>query len=740
MQESFIFWGGSLKELKKYFLETGKIISIEKISPLECEVSIDILKTYGITRVENKNVESHLAYTEILKKINANYLLVDMGCVFKEQKETIDTLWDLEDSILYSRLDVFIDAVRTYFPASHVLLLRYHIPDYKVMAGEYLKDEDVVCPDKKEKLAFVSRCEDYFIKKVHCINIPLMRSYFRKKNKGTDSRFLFEDECYIDISNKLVCYVNGNCPAVNFNRADFSISLKRYSTFYYDTICVKAFGLFLNCRILTELFVVSSTKETVEYYQNELLELDNDYNWRKPELCIPKLEAAHFTGKKKEIICLLKALWCVENKELEKADMEYVKKLFRLATVTNKTLGEIRTEYQRLDQTITPKDITPFNAGYYFAILNCDMENASQYMNSEYMPIPVRMDVFGSCVSRVCLNERYSKKNNIVVPNLWWHVPPYRTIKESVHYDNCIFPEVMNYHMRNVKLQFDNCVNDAIMQSNGKWVLIDLYSLLSSNTFIYKDLVYTDFQRTISTKLGAKRVSIWGSDSCFGTTTKILESMEAWCDTVLDKYKENIILLNCKLQKEYINDEDIISSFFNGEAPYSVRNEQAENIFQFLKGRLNCYTIDITDSFLADELGYSGKGAVHYELEFYRIVSNKIWFIVNNKPDVKHYATYSGKVRVAQLARLMKRNPILKIKEYYHNIIDSLVLQMPLEVVQDNADKIAEIYDCFWSKIEQYDEDSLRKSILERFDLSENLDLHRSITISGLEKCREVAK
>lgn len=68
MQESFIFWGGSLKELKKYFLETGKIISIEKISPLECEVSIDILKTYGITRVENKNVESHLAYTEILKK------------------------------------------------------------------------------------------------------------------------------------------------------------------------------------------------------------------------------------------------------------------------------------------------------------------------------------------------------------------------------------------------------------------------------------------------------------------------------------------------------------------------------------------------------------------------------------------------------------------------------------------------------------------------------------------------
>lgn len=401
-----------------------------------------------------------------------------------------------------------------------------------------------------------------------------------------------------------------------------------------------------------------------------------------------------------------------ENDGLENA--KEAKMLFREKIVATEELGKIRARYKEI-YGAGEKKITCENCGYYWAILNnIKHDDAIEYCQNLSDISNVLIDVFGSCVGRVALNDRYTKNNKLVTNNLWWHVPIYRG-GDAIEYPQDLFPARMNYKDRNVRLQFDKNVCDDIKNSCAGWLLVDLYSLVAPKTFEYKGLVYTDFDMTISKKLGARRVKAWGDDSALGDETCVISRMQEWIETVKNKYGKNIIIIKTVFSDYWIGDDFKI---YQWNKSFKDINKWENKVFDYLKKELNCYTIEVMQNFMSDECGYSLKSPVHMQLSFYNVVNQKVNYIIENEPEKKCYDTYDGIVRVQTISNLLKANRASELKIFFNNRIDDIVLQIPQKVIEQNMVKIALWYDM------KFDDKDL---ILQNTDFSGCSDLMHAI-------------
>lgn len=681
---SFCLFGSRfLEKLKPYLEKRGHVIDREQIgfSPLGSCVGllpreVDVSRRYLILDLRCLN----LPLIRRKESGGEQYCTLTPERLVREESLTDPLL--MEDDQIRKLFNCWLEKNCRHFMDSHILLICTYDSCYWV-ADQYLKHCDESLENKKE-LEFIQKWEAYLLKETGAVPVRSAQYYFLKKEAGYPlSRYIYEPECYVDIAVKVEKLAGG----AEHSAPEYNLSLKRYTAYYDCTIMLKGFEVFLDRNNFIDSFVLASDKALVEEWKEELIQI-RDRDWSQPRVTLNRLAKSCLP---EELYTLLVAFEGISHSRGEDTSYKY-KILFQKGIVSEYIMSRIRLFHGQCGEG-AQKRINNYNAGYYWALMNgIDEDNACDFCGKNVTVKPTLVDVFGSCVSRVCFNERYTQNYAMSVLHMWWHVPLYESTESAVSYPEGIFSDKLNYKDRNVKLQFEHRIFEDIAQSEAEWLIVDLYSFIAPRTYKYGNLVYTDYDGKISGLLGAERVKTWGEESVLGDWEEISKRLQNWCKTVLEKYGDHIVLIETFLCDYWIGDDDKIYCFDTIQDRH-VRNTQMQKAFQYLKDKLNCYTIEFSGDFLSDELGYSKKTDIHYELAFYWIVSRKIQYILENIPEQKCFQTYGGEIRLNRILRLRRNNSTGILKKLFPLELDDIVLQLPVEILMKNSVRVACWYD-----------------------------------------------
>ena len=682
----FLFGGAFVRDLKPHLSRLGTVAGeLLGISPLS---DVQFFEEAGQFAPWLRELDTRLQVCRadhlILELEPAwHHLLVSGGCFLTAGSENLDALrrgevdW-VEPTLLkrercMAAMDRLAQVVGRHFASGHVILIHSHTPDYW-LAGNNLREYR-----KNRSASWMAELEKRFREKTGCAFVDVTRFYFLRKETGRKlTEAVFEEECYPDTAGRIEKILAGGDGSAG--RPDFGLSLKRYVNYFF-TLQKKPQRVFLNPEHFLDRVVLSASGAFVRAHCRELLELDG-LDWREPEAALEKLPAGH------PLLGILRAFWAAEQGIYGQARADYAAMLAG-GLVPEKLLKELKIRYAPKAKLL-PSQINRYNAGFHFARMRG--LDPRPFVTEQTVPEPVAVDVFGSCISRTAFNVQ---DNDFVVENYWYHVPPFEHRNRPVSCDPGVFPEKPSWKDRMVKLQFDCKVNQSILDSRAKWLVVDLYALISPNNYLYRDCLYGDFERRISGLLGAKKVNLYRDTDVLGDRKAVIQEMTPWLELIAKKYGERIILVDGPRMDYWIGDDDRLYR----DKRYT-EGAFLEEAARYVCEKTGAYRIRIGDRFLSDELGYMRPTPAHKEDAFYRCCHDIIRYIVDNRPRQKVFGRYPGRVQMERLCRLTKHNaPELLEAALPLTELDRAVIRLGQRALRKYYDALTALYDsCGWDQ------------------------------------------
>lgn len=588
--------------------------------------------------------------------------------------------YQLVDPLLLSRkqrhllLDQFIAIARKYFDSEHMILLHTTYPRY------YVKNNHIQDYTKQKSLkisngyvTFLKECEKYIVEKTQCHFIDISKFYFGLKEKGKRlTNVIFETYCYEDTVNCIENIICGN--GYTSDRPSFKLSMLRRNQ-YRTSFYTKAFLTFLNHNYFLDHLVASASDAFINKYFQDLLLLDTlDWNDVKKALA-----ESHDLDIKPELFDILYTFSEIRLGNYHSVTEENYAAIFKEGIVTDELIMQLENHLDRFN--CIKRQIKSENAGYYFALLH--EYDTIKFANQEMIIRPIKIDIFGSCVSRFCFSIDDSE---FAVDGYWFHIPTYESNSSKITYPSNIFGETLNWVDKLAKLQLDNGVLDDIKKASGEWLIVDMYSFISPHLYNYNGILFTNTDDKIAKKIHAKKINIFD----LYDFDKLMEMSEKWFNLVLEKYNNRIILLNGALTSIWIGDNHTLY-FNNIEYP---NNNILQKTFEYFAQRLKCYTIDLNPLLIADDTGFFNRAAIHKEDVCYTLTHNVIRNIIINMPKQKHYDHIPGIIQVDRILRLIQTNSLYAMERvFHHTYFDSIVIRMDYQLISLYRKNIAEIYD-----------------------------------------------
>ena len=712
----------------------GSRLALDLKDYLNVEIEGEII---GISPLSN---EASYETFKRVRKNNPDYLILDLCSVthflydLKERlftykgansiPEKVAELYDPVESYTGSMEKNFLDFLETvnqFFSEQRILLIGVDEPQFFVI-GQQLREYKKKASSKKYK--FIKRLEQEFIERTGAQYISLSKFYFIRKRKGyLLNTEIFETGFYKNVSLAIDEYIATG--TLSDKAPKFDISLDRYIDYQFRTILYKAFYCFLNIEIFTDGMVLSSPREFVIKY--------------KADFCRLK-EIEDFTEKdskqlKEAVVNDLKLCSDFKNVALgylgllSGEENEHINNYFRIAfqeeVVPVVLLKSVR-EYYTL-AGVNPKVINVHNVGYYYALMHGKTRSeALGYVKSNTVITPILVDVYGSCVSNTGLNERITIVESLVRNNYFFHVPVYESSALPVKYPGGVFEETANINDLNTKMQFEHTIGKTVADSDSDWVVIDLYSMIASKTYLYGNFIYTDINGNISLKLGSSKIDVCNNYHLLGDKEDLKNKILTWCSWIKKRWNDNIILIDIHTSVLQIGDDDVIYEP-RKKSDVQLRETILADAFRFVKRELDCYIITIAHDFLPDDKGYLKRGLVHYEFEFYDSIIELIKKIIEEKPEKKIFDNYPNEVRLQRIVRLLPQNDVKLLKRYFSNGLDEVILQLPIELLRKYTKCIIEWYDRgigskteLMSKVDFSDCEELKSAIEKTGFIEEN--------------------
>ena len=675
IMHSIFFWGSRfIDNLCDYF--SDEVYIKNKM------IDVSLISDHHYSQRKNDIVDWRSELNEIWEKEAPEYFVLDLHCVQKLLNVSPVTFTEQD---LYQCLKSFIELVGLYFDKGHIILIKTYVPKYYVIDTQ-LRRNNKQFSQQLQALDIVRKAESLFSEITGAITVDLTKYYFYEKEAGyVLTNYIYEKECFQDIFGKINDYISGGVVRKNFTRPDFSICLQRYCKYYACTIWYGAFTVFLDEQDLFESMILASSREFVVNYLGELLEL---YKLIQED---SEHVSAILEHPKTDVEKIFSAYNAVIQEDYRNEQVDYPI-LFRNEVVSQSVLLKIRKCCQ--EQGIAKgKLINPHNAGYYFArMIGFPDKEALKFVKEGTVLQPILVDVFGSCISRTCLRERFTNNHICAVNNYWFQIPAYETVKHPIQYPTEVFEGREDGAALNVKIQFDHTIGKEIEKSEATWLIVDLYSIITPKTYRYHDLVYTDFYQKISAQLGAECVDIAENKSLMGNYDDIVLTMLPWCQCVKRKYGNHIILLDLNSSLYSIGDDDVIYEVGDKEK-ITRKNELAEKAYEFVKKETGCYCIKIACGFMADDKGYHSRVSVHYSLCYYQIIFNIVKKIMMEEPQEHFFDSYPVEIRLDRIRRLLPKNNPRFLRKIFSDEADNWVLQLPIEMINKYHNQIVNWYD-----------------------------------------------
>ncbi len=692
----FLFGGSFLTKLAPVLQEKGTVVGqLIGVSPLS--------RICICQQLRPNEISEWLPLLEAeLEKCKAEYLVLDLQTalrgLFYSAGERITASADLLAQLkrpeiaavdpttltkkqIKSAMKRFLKVLTKHFPAEKIILLHTSFPTYW-LAGNSLRLLETPFSNKAHQ-KFLHNLETHFRNQVaDCRYIDVSRFYFYQKEVGRPlTDVIFEKECYIDVAKRIFCLTEGK--NYNPNRPDFSLSLDRYVSYFF-TLQKKPQRIFLNAENFLDRLILSADEKFVAAHRDELLLLDR-LDWHTPKQITANLE----TLNPHDLLTKVCAAFHAAINGDYAADVDYAL-MFRCEVVPDNLLEHLKEAYAPTARLL-PSQINRYNAGYHFAKMQG--LDPTPFCTERTVAAPEIIDIFGSCISRTLFNVL---DHDFAINRYWFHVPPFEKQNQKVSYPSDIFPEKLSWTDRLVKLQFDCGVFQSIRNSPAKWLVIDLFSLISPNNFQFQNCLYGDFDHRISNALKARKINLFLNPGSFGTHEDMIHAMDPWLELIKEKYGNKIILVTGQRMDHWIGDDDRI---YRLKVKSSACNPLLEQASDYLLSKLNCYCIDIGKHFLPEECGYMRNTPTHKEDLCYFASHALVRHIVDQSPAQKHYDRYPGNIQMAHLQRLAKNNTSAVLQSALPlSELDKAVVSLGEEERSELGEKIANLYDsCNWN-------------------------------------------
>jgi len=588
----------------------------------------------------------------------------------------------LEEAQLTNAMERLTNVVLKHFSAKKIILLYTNHPNYYLTGTSLRLIETPFVTAAQKNL--VAAAEQQFCAKTGCHFIDVSRFYFYQKEEGKPlTDVIYEKECYLDVAEHIFAVMDGTPRQAK--RPDFALSLDRYVSYFF-TLQRKPQRIFLDVNYFLDRLILCADAEFVASNREELITL-SALDWSEPKTALSALDAL---GSKSPLTVICKAFFAALNSRYNEKGVDYAL-MFRSGIVPDTLLERLKKEYAPAAKLL-PAQINRYNAGYHFAKMrNLDPK---PFCTDKTVAEPTAVDIFGSCISRTLFNVQ---DNDFAVNRYWFHVPPFQTRNQKVDYDPALFPEKPSWTDRLVKLQFENEIFRDIETSGAKWLLIDLYFLISPNNCYYQNCLFGDFDHRISKALKAQKINLVKDPSLFGTHDDLIQAMDPWLKLVKKKYGNRIILVTGQRLDHWLGDDDRIYQLKNKS---SACNPLLEKATQYLLDKLNCYCIDIGKFFLPDERGFMRNTPAHKEDLCYFASHDLARYIVDHEPSQKIFDRYPGKIHMEHLRRLAKHNPPAAMQAALPmSELDQAVVNMTSQEISSGFEALSELYDsCDWSQ------------------------------------------
>lgn len=694
---SFFLFGGSLFNKLQPVLQRDGIIAghWNGVSPLS-EISLSSqfqnpALTYWLPELDADLTASPADYFVLDLQLALSNLIVSEAGLISASEENLSQLTRKEVALVdpirlpqekvSAALDRLAAVLAKHFPAKRIILIHTHNSPYW-LAGNNLRAEAGPGADAAHAAWLVS-LEQQFCEKTGCHFVDVTQFYFYQKEAGLPlTNVVYEKECYLDVADRIMDIVAGGDGKAE--RPNFAYSLDRYVEYFF-TLQRKPQRVFLNMNYFLDRLVLCASDNFVKHYRAELIDLDV-LDWREPKKV---LEVLTKRNPDDDLTKICAAFYAVQNGLYQEPDVDYAL-MFRNEVVPDLLMGHLKDNYAP-SAHLVPSQITRYNAGLHFArMLGLD---PAPFCTELTVEKPTTVDIFGSCVSRTPFNVQ---DNDFAINRYWFHVAPFEYRNKPVKYPAKLFGGRMSWIDRLVKQQFDNTLYQDIRESDGDWLVIDLYFLIGPNNFYYQDCIFGNFDHKIATALKAKRLDFFRDPSMFGTTEDLFHAMDPWLDLVKAKYGKKIIMIGVERIQHWIGDDDRVYKLPN---PYTC-NEYLQRAQAYVRSKIDCYQIDVGKNFLPDDLGYMRNTPAHKEDLGYFAVHDLARYIVDNMPEQKVFTQYSGHAHMRHLERLAKNNTVAELNEALPlSQLDKAVLQLGYDQMLHWHDDLAAIYDkADWSQ------------------------------------------
>lgn len=713
----------------KSYLLFGSRLALDLKDYLSLELKGDII---GISPLSNEPLYKDFEY---ICRTGPDYLVIDLyTCIHflyevdnklvtytgKESlSENIDKLYSPIDSYtgsMKSNFNTFINSINRFFPGDRIFLIAAAESKYFVIGQQlrkYKKDDD-----RRKKYKFIKSLEKKFIEETGAQYISLSKYYFNKKIPGyLLNEEIFEAGFYENISYVIDKYLSEGVFEDRLPR--FDLSLERYGYYQFRTILHKAFYCFFDREKFTDGMVLSSPREFVIKHKSDFcrLKVIENLTEERNQLYQTIKHDQKLSNDFRNVVLGYCSLMFPEEDRPQNNDCIMA---FREKVVPASLLHAVRAYHASAG--ISPKVINSNNAGYYYAMMRGKTHlEALGYVKSDTVITPTLVDVYGSCVSNTCLNERITGNHGLARNNYFFHVPLYESSSIPVEYPGGVFEGDIDVKDKNTKMQFDHTIENAILDSDSDWVVIDLYSFIAPKTYLYGDFIYTDLNGKISIKLASNKIDICKNFDLLGDKEALKRRIMTCCSWIKKRWNDNIILIDIQASALQIGDDDVIYEP-RIKKNIKLRETILGDAFRFISKLLNCYTISITHDFIADDKGYLARVLVHYEFDFYDVMIQIIKKIIDQKPEKKFYDTYPNEIRVKRILRLLPQNNIKLLRRYFSNGLDEVVLQLPIELIEKYNQFIVDWYDRGIGS---------KRELINKVDFTDYEDLKRAIEMTG---------
>ncbi len=584
-----------------------------------------------------------------------------------------------DDEKIYQTLNVFSDMLTAKFKDKIVLIRTKK-------ADKYRKNQIVRAIPSPER-AFNEKMgayEDYFIQISNCKVIDVLSNYFKDEYYRLGVSLVnYEEFAYDDIRYCLSRILSGR----NIG-SKFFIKLERYIA--YGDFLEQSFKInwIFNSDNTLERFITNTSVPFVKAFYGELIKL-NEFNISNERELLNEIKA-NCSEEVFEVASYHVAISSGKFDALKPSEAIFkyeLNLLQKLVKICNNRLIE-----NGVKGTVTVNNLK----GYLPYLMRGSFKGSDRDIKIER---PFKIDVLGSCISREIF--KYIK-DNVILNEYFFRASLLNFYDKKVEVSLDLLQDKNNFNGSKWRSDFmtTNLYRQAperIKKTKAKYLLLDLYDVIELTYKIGEDRFVLDldstklpFYQKLQEEYGVEKLGFYPYDG--KELVKRLDSLAALLHGV---YGENIIMTNVRCNLHFITDDGEIKRIERDAGEMLEKNKYLKFCQDYLAAKLNCFVLDFSDKFLADERFVWGESHVHYETEFFKYAASAVEDILRKRSTLKRVVRVPFRVRANRIIRLKKSKAVSE-KAYSACIInpeDKYLLALDAKIIEDNLDYLEKLFE-----------------------------------------------